>query len=119
MELKYDDMQQVWTTFQGKKVTLDSIDHQHLSNVYWYGRIFFNIIPKNVLQKLAERFNGQVLEYRPHIDFHHELEHLERKGLLVWTKTAVAKVGIITFEGVIIGSVFDGDIFKEENKPLL
>ena len=31
-----------WFTFQGKKVTLQTIDHQHLSNCYWYLRVICN-----------------------------------------------------------------------------
>lgn len=109
--MKYQDMQYEWTTFQGKKVTLETIDHQHLSNVYWYARIFFESIPGNVLKIISERFNGQVLEYRPHADFEQEIQALENKGMLVWyDRLSGGKEGIISRNGEVIGRVFNGKL---------
>lgn len=76
-----------WTTFQGKSVSFDTIDHQHLSNCYWFARVIWNV-PETDLHllhienKLAERFNGQLLPYRPHRDFGFEINELKRKRYL-------------------------------------
>lgn len=104
MNLQYE-----WITFQGKTVNLDVVDHQHLSNLYWYSRIFFGNVPENVLQFLSERFNGQVLEYRPHVDFKQELQGLEEKGMLTWRdRLSGGKEGLIMMNKEVIGRVFNG-----------
>lgn len=74
-----------WTTFRGKKVSLDEIDHQHLSNCYWYSLLISKRSANEVifiLQEMKERFNGQILPYRPHVDFEMELDYLRENGLL-------------------------------------
>lgn len=75
-----------WRTFRGKKVTLQTIDHQHLSNIYWFQRIIWNAPVSElgfVKDELTERFNGQLLPYRPHIDFKMEIDFLREKGMLM------------------------------------
>jgi len=54
-----------WKTFKGKSVTGDTIDHQHLSNVYWFGLILCNTEHLWALDILRERFNGQLLPIVP------------------------------------------------------
>lgn len=73
-----------WTTFKGKKVTFETIDHQHLSNIYWFRKVCWDddSFCKTVEFISAERFNGQILPYRPHIDFKEEIGLLRRKGYL-------------------------------------
>lgn len=76
-----------WTTFKGKEVSFDTIDHQHLSNCYWFSKFTYNLDDTdmhliNITNKLAERFNGQLLPYRPHIDFRSEISMLKAKGYL-------------------------------------
>ena len=102
---------QSWTTFKGKEVTLNSIDHQHLGNCYWFSRILYNLDVdndhiKNLIDTMAERFNGQILPYRPHIDFKEEIEMLERGGYL---KKQSNYLGVedydIVFKGVKIGEI--------------
>lgn len=67
-----------WVTFKGKKVSSDTIDHQHLSNCYWY-LLVIHAVPTDhsmmigIKEKLAERFNGQLLPYRPHVDFEYKV----------------------------------------------
>ncbi len=73
-----------WRTFQGKDVTPETIDHQHLSNVYWFGVIVCSTEHSWVLEILRERFNGQLLPYRPHVSFTAEIQHLYRHGHLIW-----------------------------------
>ena len=97
-----------WTTFRGKEATPDSIDHQHLSNVYWFGNIITGVRHEWVLDVLKERFNGHLLPYRPHIDFHEEIRMLESRKLIVWETTNsrdLVKVGKIFLEGKEIGEI--------------
>jgi hypothetical protein len=90
-----------WTTFDNKKATMESADHQHLSNIYWYLRIFWGCKDNElwqVLTELQKRFEGKVLPYRPHPKFKEEHAYLHRNGM-------VDADGNIVFAGEIIGSV--------------
>lgn len=73
--------QENWTTYDGRRVNLREINHSHLSNTYWYLRIFHNIIPINIIQELDRRFGGEILEYKPIIDL--EIEELNKMGMVV------------------------------------
>lgn len=77
----------IWKTFRGKNVSFDTVDHQHLSNCYWFAKIIFGYEETNshlieIDEVLAERFNGQLLPYRPHVDFEMEINELNKKGFL-------------------------------------
>ena len=75
-----------WRTFRNKKVSLDTIDHQHLSNCYWYLKIIHNEKEAdlaNLVETAKERFNGQLLPYRPHVDFLYEIKELKKLDCLV------------------------------------
>lgn len=74
-----------WITFKGKKVSFETIDHQHMSNCYWFGRIVGGLSSDQghlheIKHMLAERFNGQILPYRPHIEFESEIDYLKEHG---------------------------------------
>ena len=99
-----------WTSFQNKVVDTETIDHQHLSNAYWYCRVVLNhtsyksVFSLSELKQIfSERFNGQILPYRPHVDFKWEIEFLKKEGFLKWeTKWK----GTITFENEVIGEIY-------------
>jgi len=102
-----DSFPKEWTTFQGKKVSSDTIDHQHLSNCYWYLRVIHGLRPDSwmmvgIKKKLAERFNGQLLPYRPHVDFEYEINELNKRGLLF--KVGPNKTAIV-IDGEVIGEI--------------
>lgn len=104
---------QPWTTFMGKQVSFDTIDHQHLSNIYWYNRIVNNQTNDEldfIMDVLKERFNGQLKKYRPHIDFKQELYVLENNGNLIWNQNKT--VGIISFNGIPIGEIIKPEFLK-------
>jgi hypothetical protein len=96
-----------WTTFEGKKVTLETIDHQHLSNVYWFTKIFYKATDDmqwDMLEQFDKRFNGVVLDYRPKANFIVEIETLKRAGM-------VQKDDTIIFKGEVIGKI----VYEIEN----
>ena len=93
-----------WSTFKGKVTTFNTIDHQHLSNIYWYYRIVIREPLDSgflifVCRVLNERFNGQILEYRPHIECDSEITYLENSGALVWDDETETS-GKIYFNGI-------------------
>jgi len=98
----------VWTTFQGKPLTVSEMDHQHLSNIYWFHLIFWERKMQWAIDEIENRFNGQILHYRPHIKFEAEIKFLEERGLIRWTteeNDPLMKTGVISFRGQIIGAI--------------
>ena len=93
-----------WLTFNGKLANLREIDHQHLSNCYWYSKIFnFPQCIQNVVffNEINRRFSGKILEYLPHPDFKYEISELRNKNMLV--KVGSAGFYLIKLEEEIIG----------------
>lgn len=105
-----------WKTFKGTMASTETADHQHLSNVIWFSRVLFGELHKEYyepfINAIRDRFNGQLLPYRPHVDFHEEIEALRKRGMLreseygnydiMWhTGGEPRKIGeIITFETI-------------------
>jgi hypothetical protein len=92
-----------WHTFEGNIKLVSEIDHQHLSNIYYfinyttevpYESFVVNIINKEII----ERFDGVVLDYRPLRRFALEMKLLSRKGYL-------QENGEIIINGELVGKV--------------
>jgi hypothetical protein len=99
-----------WNTFQGRPVSLVSIDQQHLSNVYWYMLIVLGTPSSELFQiqeQLDDRFNGQLMPYRPHPAFIHEIQTLNNKGLLHLREESSAGMTIcdIIYNETVIGEI--------------
>lgn len=97
-------MKKSWVTFKGKKVSIDTIDHQHLSNCYWFGKIVGNLSDedlKDFISESKERFNGQLLPYRPHVDFKFEINELKKQGAL----EVEGNRTVIYFKGSEVGEI--------------
>jgi len=98
-----------WTTFNGRVIAPENLDHQHLSNIYWYHKLVFDVDHIWALDLIRERFNGQLRPYAPHIDFHHEITALEQKGYLQWLPTSTGEaitVGTIVYNNQTIGTIW-------------
>jgi len=92
-----------WTTHNGTKVNLDKIDHQHLSNLYWYAEVVCEVPAlKEVVSRINEEFNGEYLPYRPKPTFKGEIDFLEKRGYLLWKDDLTAD---IIYGGHVIGEV--------------
>lgn len=94
-----------WSTFNGKSVDLKTIDHQHLSNTYWHCKIIQNASDESLVHFVnvaKERFNGQLLPYRPHVDFKDEIDYLYSNHLIRWVNE---KKRIIVYKGEEIGEI--------------
>lgn len=100
-------MSKVHTTFHGKHIPLDAIDHQHLSNIIWYNTVVLDYPVescRDFLNELKNNFNGQLLPYRPHVDFYQEHNVLRTKGMLSKDPINHLRV-IISGEGKEIGEI--------------
>lgn len=98
-----------WTTFKGKKVSYETADHQHLSNCWWFMTIIHKATEddkyiKDITAAINDRFNGQLLPYRPHAQFVDEHNYLRNLGVL-FADPANPKRTRIVYKGVEIGEI--------------
>ena len=76
-----------WITYDNRIVSMEEMDHQHMSNIHYY---INNIVPyfyndevrKHIKKWLVKRFSGVILPYHPVPDFQFEKSHLKRMGYL-------------------------------------
>lgn len=92
-----------WRTFEGRLVDLYSIDHQHLSNVFYYvnftdPRHYEDDIRECISNELKRRFNGKLLPYHPMPSFTHEINFLRLKGMLLRNNQ-------IVYKGTLLGEL--------------
>ena len=77
-----------WKTFDGRVVTFEEMEHQHMSNIYWFINkvapinYYNDSIRKDIMFWLKKRFNGLILYYKPVPEFTQEKAYLLRKGYL-------------------------------------
>lgn len=67
----------VWQTAEGRKLPMSKISHQHLSNIYWYNRVFSTDIRQRSYKqrmefcmrfaehKIKELYHGEILLWKP------------------------------------------------------
>jgi len=88
-----------WTTWEGRRLTVDQIDHQHLSNIYWFNVLLYNRVYLFIVEELQKRFNSVLLPYRPDVRFDNEIRSLDKKGFLYEGGR------LIMYNGVVIGEI--------------
>lgn len=76
-----------WGSFNGKTHTLETMDHQHISNISWYYTVLIGVNYQNrtlklVMDEIERRFNGEILPYRPMANFKREIDLLKHKGYI-------------------------------------
>lgn len=78
-----------YTNYKGEKKSLVELDHQHLSNIYWYNKILWDrddYYLKFILDQINTRFEGKMLPYIPQWQFTHEIDYLDKMGFLNWNQ---------------------------------
>ncbi len=99
-----------WGSFNGKTHTLETMDHQHLSNIIWYYKLLVGQsskrerILKLIMGEIENRFEGVVLPYRPMDNFKTEIEALRSYGYI---KDNGLNEDIVV-DGEVIGQVIKG-----------
>jgi len=94
----------VWTTFDGRKIFIDRLEDQHLSNIYWFYLLFWgekNISPK-IITELMKRFGSldNILYFKP-LPIPSEIADLRKKGHIAGQKIVMIQNG----KQVVIGSI--------------
>lgn len=93
-----------WGSLDGKRTDISEMDHQHLSNIYWYARVILNSeTHPDITTEITKRFNGKVLEYRPKMEFQFEIDQLDSSGYLQWNEDK--SYADIFFKNERVGSV--------------
>lgn len=92
-----------YTTFEKRVVDTDKIDHQHLSNIYWFGKILAGNILPVILKRIETEFNGEILPYRPKSSFKKEISTLDERGYLVWKEVDGIRIADIVFQNKTVG----------------
>jgi len=97
----------VWQTAEGRKLPMSKISHQHLSNIYWYNKVFSTDIRQRNCKhrmefcmrfaehKIKELYQGKILSWKP--VYKYEKIWLEELNSL--------KENNILFEGCKIGEL--------------
>ena len=94
-------MRQLWRTYDDRVVPMETMDHQHMSNIHFYINVtcpefYDNDIREWITAWLVRRFAGVILPYRPVCEFAFEKARLQSKGYL--------KGDDVVVEGQKIGS---------------
>ena len=76
-----------WQTWDKRVLSVDEISHQHLSNIYYYthfimSKYYSQPVKDDIRQMLDNRFNGEILKYKPDPKFKEEWEYLKKMGYL-------------------------------------
>ena len=95
-------MRNVWTTFDDRTVEMKKMEHQHMSNIWYYitkvvPQLYNDSTRTYIKSWLDKRFDGVILPYHPHPDFKNEKMYLEHKG---WIQSN----GDIVINNIKIGS---------------
>ena len=104
-DIKPEPKPQKWTTFDGKQINVSDIDHQHLSNIYWYNLIVYGKPSETAVKELNKRFQGEILNYHPLLRFKQEIEYLETHDLLTWYDNGSYYSGYIKYDNKLIGAI--------------
>lgn len=81
-------MLDMWITFDNRLVSMDEMTHQHMSNIYWYineivPMIYTEQVRIDINHWLNKRFDGVILEYRPHKRFEGEHTFLKKNNYVI------------------------------------
>jgi hypothetical protein len=93
----------VWTSFDGRQSKLIDLDHQHLSNIFWWNKICAPNVKTDALAVINLKHGGVIKSYQPNLDFKDEIKYLEDNGYLYWydiSFTDNVRTGDITFRCV-------------------
>jgi hypothetical protein len=78
---------QGWETYDGRRITMNEISHQHLSNIYYYthftmAQYYPQWVREDIVEWLKIRFGGVILPYKPVNEFEFERKRLATLGFL-------------------------------------
>lgn len=103
-----------YTNYKGEKKQLVNLDHQHLSNIYWFNRIIWSRDDDYlslILEQIKIRFEGTILPYIPQWQFFSEVQYLDKMDYLVWNDSRT-EADIVYF-GDVVGHYTTPETIRE------
>ena len=106
-----------YTNYAGHKQDLSTIDHAHLSNIYWFNMICNNANGRQfkfIMDEIDRRFDGVILPYNPQWKFKQEIEFLEKSGRFRWNPERTRADIVEWSHGQIIGYYETPDYVRDK-----
>ena len=78
-----------YKNYKGQTLDFKNLTQEHLSNIYWYNTICSELgytTLQFILDEINDRFNGELLPYRPQWEFRAEINYLEKTGKFIWNE---------------------------------
>lgn len=89
-------------TYDGRETDYDTMTQQHLSNIFWYNSILMlGNKDDELLRQIDTRFGGEILPYKPVLDFKLEIKALHRRGYLTFNE--LENRWEIMYQNVVVG----------------
>lgn len=88
IDIKANEVHEIdWMTFEGQIHKLSEIDHQHLTNIYYWTHYlhpewYADTVKYRIKITIDQRFDGELLDYKPLRRFKDEMKLLELRGWL-------------------------------------
>ena len=102
-------MEHTRRTFDGREIKISEMTQQHLSNAYYFTILFSGdfFVAYDYLNELKDRFNGELLPYRPLASFPAEINALKNSKYVIGNK--------IYLDDRCIGEMPDDKIINDIN----
>jgi hypothetical protein len=104
-----------YKNYKGQTTNFKNVTQDHLSNIYWFNKIcnrYNDDSLRFILDDINERFNGELLPYRPQWQFKAEIEFLEKNGKFVWNEQK--NKADIVHHGQIVGYYETPEYLRDE-----
>lgn len=104
-----------YTNYKGEKKSLDQVDHQHLSNIYWFNKIIWDRSDdylRFILDQINTRFDSVILPYIPQWQFQAELDYLDKMRFLIWNEDRTE--ADVVYKGHVVGHYTTPEKIRED-----
>jgi hypothetical protein len=86
----------LWKTFEGRILHFEDMDHQHISNIFWFcvivsPELYDDTTKNDIINFIEYKHQGLVAPYKPVRGFMYEQDILHRKGYLMMDNSIVIK----------------------------
>jgi hypothetical protein len=89
-------------TYDGRITDYNTMTQQHLSNIFWYNSILMlGNDDDELLRQIDTRFGGEILPYKPVLDFKLEIKALHKRGFLTFNE--LENQWEVMYQNVVVG----------------
>lgn len=96
----------MWKNFYGEKKKVRDLDDQHLSNIYWFSKVFYGDVWSEITKEVIRRFGStdNVLLWRP-LPIPREIKELRKRGYILGNSIIIKVSDTGTTKHMIIGDI--------------